>query len=322
MEEIIEGESKPKIDPAGEEQFTAMLKQELNGERVPLVNPNETSNPAQQIPPQKGPVETPAKIISDPAEKKNESTAAVEPEQVKKLEAEVARLTKMVEDNKAGFTKKSMQLADTEKAKAALEAELDELRKAPVLEDIDDTTLAEYPEAIKKSIAKGNAIAKELAELKRKDADRERERQALAEAEEHKRHAQENFQNKILPEILKEVPEYKDFLLPRSAQYGEFLAKQTPGDKFAFSLREDSDPHDLIRGYRAFRTYLGLPPDNSEEAIRKAEGEKSKNKVAFTSYARPALYTPPAPPAQTEPLTEEQMFQKEMEKLKASLQSK
>lgn len=320
-EDIIDGESRPALDPAGEGQFAAMLKQELLGEEAPKTTPTVTQQAQQTT--QTGPAGNQTTVISEPVEKKIESTAAVQPEQVKKLEAEIARLTKMVEDNKAGFTKKSMQLADVEKAKAALEAELEEIKNAPALEDIDDTTLAEYPEAIKKSIAKGNAIAKELAELKRKEAERERERQAAVAAEEQQKQAQENFRANILPEILKIAPEYKDFMLSRASQYQEFLAQlETPGDRFVFTPKGDSHPKDLIRGYRAFRVYLGLPEDGAAEVVQQAESAKIKQQGAFTSHAQPASYTPPAPPAQTEPLTEEQMFQKEMEKLKASLQHK
>lgn len=318
-EETIDGESKPAVDPAGEEQFAALLKQELQGKDAPETTPI-AKQPAQQTTP-KGPVQSQSTVISEPAEKKIESTVA-EPDQIKKLEAEIARLTKMVEDNKAGFTKKSMQLAEVEKAKAALEEELDAIKNAPVLEDVDDATLAEYPDAIKKTVAKGNALAKELSELKRKEAERERERQAAVTAQELAKQAQENFKTNILPKILEVAPEYKNFMLPRAPQYEEFLAQQTPGDRFAFSPKGDSDPRDLIRGYRAFRTYLGMPEDGAAEAVQLAESAKNKQQGAFTSHAQPASYTPPAPPAQTEPLTEKQLFQKEMEKLQASLQRK
>lgn len=211
-----------------------------------------------------------------------------------KSQKEIERLNKIAKDNQAEFTRRSQELANTKAQLAKLQEELETLRKPKEepSEDIDLSALEDYPEEVKKLFKNISEQNKKLsnklkdvdnfvdAEKKRRISDDE-QRQKLQEL-------QQDFSNNILPEIIKEVPDYDAFMRANFQGYQEWANTLSEGERFSFL--NSKDPRDLIRGVKEYKKFLNLPYEQEAIKLNKKENE---TKTGLYSTNKPANRTVP-----------------------------
>lgn len=246
-----------------------------------------------------------------------EPSAAVNGESLEtykaRSEAEIARLNKIAKDNQASFTTKSQELSAARKEILALQEKLAQYEQSKVDDsDVDLKAFDDYPEEIKDSFIKLNERNKALAQQLKEVAGyvqsaKKRQAQTVAEQQKVQEYARE-FRENILPEILKEVPDYDDFIRQNIEGYSKWANTLSEGEKFSFLYSKD--PRDLVRGYKEYKKLLNQPYET--QAIKQTNTENNELKQLYTNNN---VATKRTVQPQTAPkLTEQEQWDQEMKR--------
>lgn len=315
MSEATEKGTQTQTEPTAEEMYGKLVEGKMSLDDVEKAEQTTPADDKTQDPAN----ETDAsKKASEPAGA--EPTEPVNPESLEtykaKSEAEIARLNKIAKDNQASFTTKSQELSAARKEILALQEKLAQYEQSKVDEiDVDLKAFDDYPEEIKASFVKLNERNKALAQQLKEVAGfvqsaKSRQAQTVAEQQKVQEYARE-FRENILPEILKEAPDYDDFIRQNIEGYSKWANTLSEGEKFSFLYSKD--PRDLLRGYKEYKKLLNQPYET--QAIKQTNTENNELKQLYTGST---VATKRTVQPQTAPkLTEHEQWEREMKRQQA-----
>lgn len=303
-------------EPNAEEMYGKLLEGKMSLEEVEKTE--QTTQAAQPQDP--APEPEPSKTGSEP--KAAEPTANAESLETykEKSEAEIARLNKIAKDNQASFTTKSQELSAARKEILALQEKLAQYEQSKVDEsDVDLKAFDDYPEEIKDSFVKLNERNKALAQQLKEVAGfvqsaKTRQAQTVAEQQKVQEYARE-FRENILPEILKEAPDYDDFIRQNIEGYSKWANTLSEGEKFSFLYSKD--PRDLLRGYKEYKKLLNQPYETQAIKQTNTENNELKQLYTATNVATKRTVQPQTAPK----LTEQEQWEQEMKRQQAEYEA-
>lgn len=264
-------EETKEVTPQADEEMYAKLVEgkmsfdEVDGEQTTQeIDPVKNDIEAQQVEDVK-----PTAKETSPVEETFETYKA-------KSEKEIERLNKIAKDNQAEFTRRSQELSSTRAELEELKAKLKSYEEKESKSEMNLDAFEDYPDEIKNTM---KAFGDKMAEMDSFVKEQRRNHQVASEQQKVAEQMRNEFQTNILPEIVKEVPDYESFMKDNLNRYSDWARTLSEGDRFSFL--NSKDPRDLVRGYREFKKFLNLPYEN--EAINNKTKETEKTKTLYSS---------------------------------------